>query len=127
MRERRTSARAGASTWACFEASARSAKASAVRIGSGSVGGMGVYGTLHVQGKPALRQGRVPMQVCRSLHPSVPDDGMACQVDGHEVGAGLHQRGVADLVEADLKRGLVDGDAQVAVVGVVVVFQGEAF
>ena len=56
----------------------------------------------------------------------VGNDSMGREVDGNHVNTRLGDGGSADLVEADLELLLVDGNTEVAVVGIVVLFEDEA-
>src|ERR1700689_2045109 len=57
----------------------------------------------------------------------IPDDRMTGQIDGDQIRSGLRNRIFADLVETDFQGLGVDGDAQVAIILIVVMFEDQAF
>ena len=56
---------------------------------------------------------------------SVADDGVSGQIDGDEVGAGLHQR-FADLLKPDAEMLFVHRETEISVVVIVIVLEGKA-
>ena len=56
---------------------------------------------------------------------SVADDGVSGQIDGDEVGAGLHQR-FADLLKPDAEMLFVHRETEISVVVIVIVLEREA-
>jgi len=52
---------------------------------------------------------------------------MTGQIDGDQIRSGLRNRIFADLVETDFQGLGVDGDAQVAIILIVVMFEDQAF